>query len=85
MQPSRIEEVPVRWYLASDAFPFSFYWQTTTSPAGERIGLEETDMADRRVQQRRESVPASQREDAPASLVLGIAVPIERREPARLL
>jgi len=51
MQPVRVEQVYVRWCLARDALPFRLRWEPTTSPTRKGIGLEETDVAYRRIKE----------------------------------
>src|ERR1700722_8652835 len=81
MQFSGVEQVSIKLRFTRDMLPLRFRWQATTSPTGKSISFEITYMAHRRIKRRGKALAALQGEDAPASLIMSIPFPVERRQP----
>src|SRR5579863_6891522 len=84
MQPSGVKQVPVNRTSIRGKFPFRFGWKSAASPPCERIGLKKAHVAYGRIKQCGKRMPSSKGEDAPASAVRSITLPIERRPPPLL-
>src|SRR5580658_3570308 len=77
MESAGVEQVPVNRTDSRDVFPFRFCRKAAASPACEGIGLKQTHVAYRCIEQCGNWMPTSQGEDAPAAAVRSVAFPIE--------
>src|SRR6185437_12812158 len=68
--------------LRGDVLPLELRGETPAAPAGEGVGLEEAEVANRCLGELLQGMRAVQRKDGPAGSCGRITLPVERSRPA---